>query len=272
MAIKYGEFKFDSSGGFTGSAGKKAVKGYMRGGPTKAVQNVELAKSKAAMKFAKSRPGKYAEGGDVKGKTIEDIIEETKGIEVKAEPRRKPTIPDMTPAEERRVKATADAERKKRLQQDQYDADTEDMRENPLNKAKGGVAKMAGENKRGVQDQTIENLQRQKSNYAKGGTIAHSRTAHVPYGRATKSSSMSLPSAMAVPKTPAPKAPPSLGKIATSSNPAMMMKKGGESKVKTVMDEWKSGKLHSGSKKGPVVKSQKQAIAIALSEARKGKK
>ena len=31
--------------------------------------------------------------------------------------------------------------------------------------------------------------------------------------------------------------------------------------------EYKAGKLHSGSKKGPVVKSQKQAVAIALSEA-----
>ena len=40
-------------------------------------------------------------------------------------------------------------------------------------------------------------------------------------------------------------------------------------KVKKVMDEWKRGKLHSGSKKGPVVSSQKQAVAIALSEARK---
>ena len=40
-------------------------------------------------------------------------------------------------------------------------------------------------------------------------------------------------------------------------------------KIKTVMDEWKEGKLHSGSKKGPKVKSQKQAVAIALSEARK---
>ncbi len=40
-------------------------------------------------------------------------------------------------------------------------------------------------------------------------------------------------------------------------------------KVKKVMDEWKEGKLHSGSKKGPVVKNQKQAVAIALSEARK---
>jgi hypothetical protein len=39
--------------------------------------------------------------------------------------------------------------------------------------------------------------------------------------------------------------------------------------MKGTMHEWKAGTLHSGSKTGPVVKSQKQAIAIGLSQARK---
>lgn len=45
-----------------------------------------------------------------------------------------------------------------------------------------------------------------------------------------------------------------------------------QSKVAKVMREYKENKLHSGSKKGPVVKSKKQAIAIGMSEARRGKK
>lgn len=44
-----------------------------------------------------------------------------------------------------------------------------------------------------------------------------------------------------------------------------------KSKVQKVMHEFKTGTLHSG-KKGPVVKSRKQAIAIALSEQRRSKK
>lgn len=46
----------------------------------------------------------------------------------------------------------------------------------------------------------------------------------------------------------------------------------GQAKVRKVMHEYKTGSLHSGSKKGPVVKNRKQAIAIAMSEAGKAKK
>jgi hypothetical protein len=46
----------------------------------------------------------------------------------------------------------------------------------------------------------------------------------------------------------------------------MMMTKG-QKKVGKVMSEYKAGKLHSGAG-GKVVKSPKQAIAIAMSEAK----
>ena len=54
----------------------------------------------------------------------------------------------------------------------------------------------------------------------------------------------------------------------------MRSKVSGKKKIQKVMREFKQHKLHSGSKKGPMVKSRKQAIAIALSEQRKaeGKK
>ena len=48
------------------------------------------------------------------------------------------------------------------------------------------------------------------------------------------------------------------------------MKKG-QAKVAKVMREFKAGKLHSG-KSGKVVKNPKQAVAIALSEAKLSKK
>lgn len=41
--------------------------------------------------------------------------------------------------------------------------------------------------------------------------------------------------------------------------------------VAETMHEYKAGSLHSGSRKGPVVKSRAQAIAIGLSEHRRGK-
>lgn len=50
-----------------------------------------------------------------------------------------------------------------------------------------------------------------------------------------------------------------------------MKKAKGAKKVGKVMKEFKAGTLHSG-KKGPVVKSRKQAVAIAMSEAGMAKK
>ena len=51
-----------------------------------------------------------------------------------------------------------------------------------------------------------------------------------------------------------------------------MKKSVGPAKMGKVMHEYKTGTLHSGSKKGPVVTSKKQAVAIAMSEAKKAKK
>lgn len=57
---------------------------------------------------------------------------------------------------------------------------------------------------------------------------------------------------------------PKLGKGAS--------KKAKRARVKSEMGKYKRGKLHSGSKKGPVVKNRKQAIAISLSESGQSKK
>lgn len=42
-------------------------------------------------------------------------------------------------------------------------------------------------------------------------------------------------------------------------------------KIAKTMGEYKRGALHSGSKHGPIVKSRKQAIAIAMNQSRRRK-
>ena len=50
------------------------------------------------------------------------------------------------------------------------------------------------------------------------------------------------------------------------------MNKSKHPKREKVMNEFKHGELHSGSKKGPKVTNPKQAVAIAYSEERDAKK
>ena len=49
-------------------------------------------------------------------------------------------------------------------------------------------------------------------------------------------------------------------------------KSGKKKAVEGVMKEFKSGTLHSGSKKGPKITNPKQAIAVALSESGQSRK
>lgn len=55
-------------------------------------------------------------------------------------------------------------------------------------------------------------------------------------------------------------------------NAKMKSKAQKQAKVKKVMEEFKEGTLHMGSKMGPVVKKPRQALAIALTEAGISKK
>jgi len=48
-------------------------------------------------------------------------------------------------------------------------------------------------------------------------------------------------------------------------------KKKKANKIKKTMTEFKKGELHSGSKKGPIVKDYEQAVAIAINQAKKKK-
>jgi hypothetical protein len=68
-------------------------------------------------------------------------------------------------------------------------------------------------------------------------------------------------------------AAPIPGQMPAMKKGGKAMSKAGMAKVGKVMGEFKSGDLHSGAKAGPKVSSRKQAIAIAMSEAKSmGKK
>jgi hypothetical protein len=135
-----------------------------------------------------------------------------------------------------------------------------DFNEKPCNYSYGGDVKMAS-----------------GGYYAKGGKVSKmvkKESVATPTMRKEESVrrvSVKAPARKSVPVAPSQ---PILSRLAAAAAPEapMGLKKGGMAKVGKVMGEFKAGELHSGSKKGPAVTSRKQAVAIALSEARKGKK
>lgn len=241
--LKYvSEFSFPSDKGYSGSAGKTMVKGYARGGSC--------------------GPMKKADGGAVDNprrplmeRTLPEYIDEIN---------REREMADRMKAQ--RAMEMAD----RMMAETETGPETGQYRRPRLLRSQGlrsPRAEMARERA----------IMGQDTGYAKGGMAMRKQ-----YPTNNGKPMISGPKA-----APAPKADMLYSKKENSAKNLLAdgkapnlpsakggvnMAKGGSAKVGKVMGEFKEGKLHSGSKSGPVVKSRKQAIAIGLSEARKGKK
>ena len=241
--LKYvSEFSFPSDKGYSGSAGKTMVKGYARGGSC--------------------GPMKKADGGAVDNprrplmeRTLPEYIDEIN---------REREMADRMKAQ--RAMEMAD----RMMAETETGPETGQYRRPRLLRSQGlrsPRAEMARERA----------IMGQDTGYAKGGMAMRKQ-----YPTNNGKPMISGPKA-----APAPKADMLYSKKENSAKNLLAdgkapnlpsakggvnMAKGGSAKVGKVMREFKAGELHSGSKSGPVVKSRKQAIAIGLSEARKGKK
>lgn len=241
--LKYvSEFTFPSDKGYSGSAGQQMVKGYARGGSC--------------------GPMKKADGGAVDNprrplmeRTLPEYIDEIN---------REREMADRMKAQ--RAMEMAD----RMMAETETGPETGQYRRPRLLRSQGlrsPRAEMARERA----------IMGQDTGYAKGGMAMRKQ-----YPTNNGKPMISGPKA-----APAPKADMLYSKKENSAKNLLAdgkapnlpsakggvnMAKGGSAKVGKVMGEFKEGKLHSGSKSGPVVKSRKQAIAIGLSEARKGKK
>jgi hypothetical protein len=261
MTIKYGEFTFDSANGFSGSCGKKPVKGYMRGGVVK-----------------KARGGPMRDGMDDDGPTIESVIEDTKDMPMPNQPVVKGSdTGDVSPSDARRMqqimskthggvqklaRGGSATKMAQNVEMAKSKAATAFANSKPSSKFKtGGKVRHYAEGSDGVVKEDDQNpwLEGQQPIYpeypttsrdrdreadqkkkgwgrAKGGDVKLARggapTVSIRAAPAYKApKAPALPSEMATPMAPRPKAPPSLANIAMSRNP-QMLKKGGKSKKK----------------------------------------
>jgi len=245
--LKYvSEFSFPSDKGYSGSAGKTMVKGYARGGSC--------------------GPMKKADGGAVD------------------DPRR-PMMERTLPEYIEQIKSEEDMMRRPLMDRTMREYIDAINRERAMEMAAGramALPRLSRPISQGLRSPRAEMAREraimgEDTGYAKGGMAMRKQ-----YPTNNGKPMISGPKA-----APAPKADMLYSKkevnaknlLADGKAPnlpsakgGVNMAKGGSAKVGKVMGEFKEGKLHSGSKSGPVVKSRKQAIAIGLSEARKGKK
>ena len=224
MACKYvKDFKFDSANGYTGSAGKSAVKTYMRGG---AVRKAPLDASAPKQTPNDMRPLRTA---NAKTAMKEGNAKNVSGASGKIKTAGQYAYGGMECASG--CQAT--------------------MKKGGKTK-KAPAKKMAAKRSEKRSDAMAEQVLAQMLSQA-------TQTGAMP-GMPMQSRPMPAMNARAVP--------------VVSEAPMLPMKKGGmsksqQAKMTRVMGEYKRGDLHSGSKSGPTVKSRDQALAIAMSEARK---
>lgn len=228
MGCKYvKDFKFDTAAGYSGSAGKKEVRAYMRGGPVrKAPLTAEVPKQTPMdMKSLRTANARTAQSeGNAKNVSGASGKIKTAGNYNKG---------GMACATGCKVEMKKGGKTKTAAKKAP---------------AKKPAAKRSSKAEDAMVDQVLQQMIAQAAS-----------TGRVP-GVPMQGPPMPAPGARAVP--------------VASQSPMLAMRKGGmtgkqQAKIGRVMGEYKRGELHSGSKSGPTVTNRDQALAIAMSEARK---
>lgn len=240
MACKYvKDFKFGSDFGYTGSTGKSEVKAYMRGG---AVRKAPLTAQEPRQTPTNMKPLRTA---NAKTAMREADTKNVSGASGKISTAGQYAKGGMACATGCKVEMKKGGKTKKSAPK------------------KAAPKKAAAKRKDKAEDAAIDQLLQQMIAQA----ASTGRVPGIPQemgmpgmGSPMQSAPMPAPNARAVP--------------VASQQPLLAMRRGGmtpgrQGKIDTVMGEYKRGDLHSGSKSGPVVKNRDQALAIAMSEARK---